>query len=116
MGAKSNVIGDHAVLELNLRTFSGRTASSIRSRVRRIVTAECQASGSPRDPEFEMMNHFPATDNDPRGDRGVVVGGREVVHHLELGVPRRPEAKTSATSPPGSTRRYAPGSAPPKPQ
>lgn len=64
-GAKSNVIGDHAVLELNLRTFSGQTRDRMLDAVRRIVTAECQASGSPRDPEFELMNHFPATDNDP---------------------------------------------------
>jgi metal-dependent amidase/aminoacylase/carboxypeptidase family protein len=32
--------------------------------IRRIVVAECQASGSPKDPEFELFDHFPLTDND----------------------------------------------------
>jgi hypothetical protein len=30
----------------------------------RIVRAECQASGSPKDPEFETIFTFPVTDND----------------------------------------------------
>jgi hippurate hydrolase len=33
--------------------------------IRRIVTAECQASGCPRDPEFELYDRFPLTSNDP---------------------------------------------------
>jgi hippurate hydrolase len=32
--------------------------------IRRIVTAECQASGSPQEPEFELFDRFPLTDND----------------------------------------------------
>jgi hippurate hydrolase len=28
------------------------------------VTAECQASRSPKDPEFELFDRFPLTDND----------------------------------------------------
>lgn len=64
-GSKSNVIGDRAVLELNLRTYSDQTRSRMLDAIRRIVTAECQASGSPADPEFELTDHFPPTDNDP---------------------------------------------------
>lgn len=64
-GTKSNVIGDRAVLELNLRTYNDQTRSRIFDAIRRIVTAECQASGSPNKPEFELVDHFPATDNDP---------------------------------------------------
>ncbi|ORW29648.1 amidohydrolase [Mycobacterium paraense] len=64
-GAKSNVIGDRAVLELNLRTYSERTRTKMIDAIRRIVTAECQASNSPKDPEFELFDHYPATDNDP---------------------------------------------------
>lgn len=64
-GSKSNVIGDRAVLELNLRTYSDRTRNRMLDAIRRIVTAECQASGSPKEPEFELLDHFPATVNDP---------------------------------------------------
>jgi hippurate hydrolase len=64
-GTKSNVIDDHAVLELNIRTYSEHSRSAILDAVRRIVTAECQASGSPKEPEFELFDRFPPTDNDP---------------------------------------------------
>lgn len=63
-GTKSNVIGDHAVLKLNLRTYNGQTRDTILEAIRRIVTAECQASASPKEPDFELFDHFPATDND----------------------------------------------------
>ncbi|MBM7368641.1 hippurate hydrolase [Gordonia hydrophobica] len=63
-GTKSNVIDDHAVLELNVRTYNEQTRSYVLDAVRRIVTAECQASGSPREPEFEMFDRFPPTIND----------------------------------------------------
>jgi hippurate hydrolase len=63
-GAKSNVIGDHAVIELNIRTYSTQTRETILTAIRRIVTAECQASNSPKDPDFELYDHFPLTDND----------------------------------------------------
>jgi metal-dependent amidase/aminoacylase/carboxypeptidase family protein len=51
-------------LQLNLRTYSDATRSTMLNAIRRIVTAECQASGSPRDPEFELFDRFPLTDND----------------------------------------------------
>jgi metal-dependent amidase/aminoacylase/carboxypeptidase family protein len=31
----------------------------------RIVVSECQASRSPKDPDFELFERFPLTDNDP---------------------------------------------------
>jgi hippurate hydrolase len=64
-GTKSNVIGDHAVLELNMRTYHEQTRTAVLDAVRRIVAGECQASGSPKDPEFELFDRFPPTDNDP---------------------------------------------------
>ena len=63
-GTKSNVIPDSAQLQLNLRTYSDATRTTMLDAIRRIVTAECQASGSPRDPEFELFDRFPVTDND----------------------------------------------------
>lgn len=63
-GTKSNVIGDHAVLELNLRTYDVSVRAAVLAAIRRIVVAECQASDSPREPEFELYASFPLTVND----------------------------------------------------
>jgi amidohydrolase len=63
-GSKSNVIGDHAVLELNLRTYNESIRSAVLDAIRRIVIAECQASNSPKEPEFELYDRFPLTVND----------------------------------------------------
>ncbi|MGV0813928.1 amidohydrolase [Mycolicibacterium boenickei] len=63
-GIKSNVIGDHAVLELNLRTFDESVRTAVLAAIRRVVIAECQASDSPREPEFELYESFPLTVND----------------------------------------------------
>jgi amidohydrolase len=64
-GTKSNVIPDRAVLLLNVRTFSEATRTAILDAIQRIVRAECAASGSPKEPEFELFDRFPLTDNDP---------------------------------------------------
>jgi amidohydrolase len=63
-GTKSNVIPETATILLNIRTYGDQTRSTILDAVKRIVTAECDASGSPRPPEFELFDQFPATDND----------------------------------------------------
>jgi metal-dependent amidase/aminoacylase/carboxypeptidase family protein len=63
-GSKSNVIGDHAVLELNLRTYDVAVRSAVVDAIRRIVIAECRASNSPREPNFELYDRFPLTVND----------------------------------------------------
>jgi amidohydrolase len=63
-GTRSNVIPDLAVLQLNMRTFAEPTRQRMLAAIQRIVRAECQASGSPRDPDFETLASFPLTDND----------------------------------------------------
>jgi metal-dependent amidase/aminoacylase/carboxypeptidase family protein len=63
-GTKSNVIPDQAVLQLNIRTYSEGTRSTVLEAIRRIVRAECQASDCPREPEFELFDRFPLTEND----------------------------------------------------
>jgi hippurate hydrolase len=63
-GATSNVIPDRATLQLNIRTFGDATRSTVLGAVERIVRAECQASGCPQEPEFELFDRFPLTDND----------------------------------------------------
>ncbi|MCR6706496.1 MAG: amidohydrolase [Cellulomonas sp.] len=63
-GTKSNVIPDQAVVLLNVRTYDERTRSSVLDAIERIVRAECVASGSPRDPEVQVFDRYPLTDND----------------------------------------------------
>ncbi|WP_426518934.1 amidohydrolase [Diaminobutyricibacter sp. McL0618] len=63
-GSKSNIISDHAVLELNIRTFSESTRMTIVNAIHRIVEGECTTSGSPKPPEFELYDHYPVTNND----------------------------------------------------
>jgi hippurate hydrolase len=63
-GTKSNVIPDFATIQLNVRTYDDQTRSSILESIRRIVAAECDASGSPEPPEFDLFDQFPVTDND----------------------------------------------------
>lgn len=64
-GTTSNVIPDSATIQLNVRTYGDQTRSAILEAIKRIVTAECQASRSPAGPEFELFDHFPLTRNDP---------------------------------------------------
>lgn len=66
VGAKSNIIDDHAVLELNIRTYSKATRDQILTAIERIAKAESAASGSPKDPEIELYNSYPLTDNDAK--------------------------------------------------
>ena len=63
-GTTSNVIPDHAVLQLNIRSYSQQTRQRMLAAIQRIVRAECQAAGSPKDPDFETLDSYPLTDND----------------------------------------------------
>ncbi len=64
VGAKSNIIDDHAVLELNIRTYSTDTRDRMLKAITRIAEAESAASGSPQQPDIEVYNSYPLTDND----------------------------------------------------
>jgi amidohydrolase len=63
-GTKSNVIPDSAVLQLNVRTYTDATRTTVLDAIRRIVRAECAASDCPEEPEFELFDRFPLTEND----------------------------------------------------
>jgi amidohydrolase len=64
-GTKSNIIPDHAVIELNIRAYGDSTRSLLITAIERVVRGECMASGSPKDPEFELYDQYPLTANDP---------------------------------------------------
>ncbi|KAJ5970456.1 hippurate hydrolase [Penicillium vulpinum] len=63
-GDTVNVIGDEAVLQVNIRSMSHETRTSALDAVKRIVKAECEAFKSPKEPVFETLNAFPPTLND----------------------------------------------------
>jgi amidohydrolase len=63
-GSKSNIIADRAVLLVNLRTYNMDTRRRMIESIERMVRAECDASGSPRAPEFEYFDQYPLTNND----------------------------------------------------
>jgi hippurate hydrolase len=64
-GSKSNIISDRAELLVNLWTYDMAVRQRMIDSIKRMVKAECEASGSPRPPEFEYFDQYPLTDNDP---------------------------------------------------
>ena len=64
-GTKANIIADRAELLVNIRFYTEATRTALMGAIRRIVTAECAASGCPRDPDIEVFEEAPLTDNDP---------------------------------------------------
>jgi len=63
-GTKANIIADRAELLINIRFYSEATRGLLLAAIRRIVTAECAASGSPREPEFDLFEEAPLLVND----------------------------------------------------
>lgn len=63
-GTKANIIADRAELLVNIRFYSESTRALLLAAIRRIVTAECTASGSPREPEFDLFEEAPLLVND----------------------------------------------------
>ncbi|MGI9162473.1 MAG: amidohydrolase [Mycobacterium sp.] len=63
-GTKANIIPDQAELLINIRFYSEETRSTLLGSIRRIIIAECAASGSPRDPDIEVYEEAPLTVND----------------------------------------------------
>ncbi|PGH15526.1 hypothetical protein AJ79_02308 [Helicocarpus griseus UAMH5409] len=63
-GQTENVIPDTAELGVDFRTVNLETRERILAAIRRIVEAECVASGSPRPPLFTPTRMFPPSFND----------------------------------------------------
>lgn len=64
VGTKANIIADKAELLVNIRFYSDTVRTTLLTAIRRIVTGECAASGCPRDPDIEIFEQAPVTDND----------------------------------------------------
>jgi hippurate hydrolase len=71
-GMNENVIPDHALLRLNIRTFKDEVRTRVLAAVKRILEAESAASGAPKPPEFSVLSEFPLTRNDENATRKVV--------------------------------------------
>lgn len=63
-GSSSNIIADRAELLLNIRSYDNQVRARLLAAVERIVSSECAASASPKDPGFEYYGQFPLTNND----------------------------------------------------
>lgn len=64
-GTTNNIIPDSAELVLNCRFYDDAVKRRVLQAIRRVVTAECEASGCPVAPTFELFSHAEATDNSP---------------------------------------------------
>jgi amidohydrolase len=63
-GMSENVIPDHALLRINVRTFQEEVRTRVLGAIRRILQAEAAASGAPKPPAFSVLSEFPITRND----------------------------------------------------
>lgn len=63
-GTVSNILPDELTFTVNARSFTEEVRASIERSVKRIVTAEAQASGLVAEPEFEHIVRFPLNVND----------------------------------------------------
>jgi metal-dependent amidase/aminoacylase/carboxypeptidase family protein len=63
-GQTENIIANHAEIGVDIRSVRPETRAKLVSSIRRIVKAECEASGSPVDPVFKITRHLPNTVND----------------------------------------------------
>jgi amidohydrolase len=63
-GQTENIIADRAEIGLDFRTVKLETREKVIAAIKRIVEAECAASGSPKPPVFTPTRRFPPTNND----------------------------------------------------
>lgn len=99
-GTKANIIPDHAVLLLNVRTYDNGVRDRVLEAIERIIRAECEASNSPKPPEFDYFERYPLTDNDETTNEFVTEAfcrhfGTDRVHHL----PRVPASEDFSVIP-----------------
>jgi amidohydrolase len=88
-GTKSNIIPDHAVLQVNIRAYSESTRTQLIDAIKRVVRGECVASGSPKDPEFEIYDEYPLTANDPEVTARVAAAFKDYFGDRTFTAPRQ---------------------------
>jgi metal-dependent amidase/aminoacylase/carboxypeptidase family protein len=63
-GQTENIIADSAEIGVDTRSVRPETREKLLASIRRIIKAECEASGSTVAPIFKMTRHLPNTVND----------------------------------------------------
>lgn len=63
-GQTENIIADSAEIGIDIRSVRPATREKLLSSIRRVVEAECAASGATEPPVLRMTRHLPVTDND----------------------------------------------------
>jgi hippurate hydrolase len=63
-GVSSNIIAEEATLEISVRTMSETSLRRVSEAVRRVVHAECLASGCRRTPTIDVIARSPVTETD----------------------------------------------------
>jgi metal-dependent amidase/aminoacylase/carboxypeptidase family protein len=63
-GQTENIIADSAEIGVDIRSVRPETRKKLLASIRRIVKAECEASGSTVVPRYKMTRHLPNTVND----------------------------------------------------
>ena len=64
-GTKNNIIPDQAELGLTVRTFKAEVRKQVLAAITRIINAEAQAGGAPREPLIERYEQTDSVYNDP---------------------------------------------------
>ena len=113
-GTTSNVIPDHAVLQLNLRSYSQQTRQRMLAAIQRIVRAECQAAGSPRTLTSRPSTATRSPTTTPTQPAGWPPPSVRTSATAPCDGTSRPPARTSAISPgpPASRTPTGPSAAP----
>lgn len=88
-GTAENIIPAEAHIKLNVRTTDEAVRNHVMEAIRRICIAEAHASNAPNDPEFEVINNYPLTVNDPEVTEKVSEAFRD--HFGERAKETRPE-------------------------
>lgn len=76
-GTKENVIPDEATIKLNIRTFDAGVRERVLAGIKRIVTAEAEASGAPKPPAFTPLDRYALVTNDAAATKRVVDAFRQ---------------------------------------
>lgn len=63
-GMTENIIAGEATLKINVRTVTPATRDKVLAAIKRIVKAECEASGATKEPLWVSTSSFPFTIND----------------------------------------------------
>ncbi|GAA3763707.1 hippurate hydrolase [Spinactinospora alkalitolerans] len=75
-GTKSNIIPDEAYLEVNTRAHNDAVLDRVHASIERIVRAEAEASGAPREPEVTRVQEAGVTRNEPDQARSLAATHR----------------------------------------